>query len=185
MSTASLRLPYNDISARQEAFSRAYIHAVVAVAGCWIAAPQPDNDKIDWMVGSRVRGTKFTKPNIAIQAKCLLGESAEGDDTAYVLDIDTYDNLRDNFVSSPRILVVVRVPRDFPNWLLQEESQLVLRHCAYWLSLKGLPDVPNSATRTVHLPRANVFSPLSLQAMMVRASNGEDLEGLAEAEKLA
>ncbi|WP_313593565.1 DUF4365 domain-containing protein [Agrobacterium cavarae] len=184
MSSASLQLPFNDITARQEAFSSAYIQAVAAVAGCSIASPKPDNDKIDWWIGSRVRGTKFTKPQIHVQVKCLLSQVAVGEHTSYDLDIDTYDNLRDSRVSSPRILVVVLAPKDFPDWLKQDEERLALCHCAYWLSLKGEPDVPNKTTKTVHLSRSNVFSPRALQAMMVRASNGEDLAGVTDAEDL-
>ncbi|MBB3298099.1 MULTISPECIES: DUF4365 domain-containing protein [Rhizobium] len=185
MSSTSLKRPYSDITARQEAYSGAYIQAVAAVAGCSIASPKPDNDKIDWWVSSRVRGTTFTKPQIHIQAKCFLNAAAKGEHTSYTLDIDTYDNLRDERVSSPRILVVVLVPNDFPDWLLQDEAQLALRHCAYWVSLKGAPEILNQATRTVHLPRTNIFSPRTLQAMMVRASNGEDLAGVTDAEELA
>ena len=185
MSSTSLLKPYNDVTARQEAFSDAYIQAVAAVAGCSISSPRPDNDKIDWLIGSRVRGTKFTKPLIAIQAKCLLSLSAAGEHTPYTLDIDTYDNLRDEFVSNPRILVVVLAPKNIPEWLMQDEKQLVLSHCGYWLSLKGEPEVSNQATKTVHLPRTNIFSPKTLQAMMVRASNGEDIAGVIAQEELA
>ncbi|ANL70606.1 hypothetical protein AMC83_CH00572 [Rhizobium phaseoli] len=184
MSSASLLRPFSDISARQEAFSRAYIRAVAAVAGCTVATPETDNDKVDWMISSRVRGTKFTKPQINLQAKCLLGGAAEGERISYSLDIDTYDNLRDQQVTNPRILVVVLAPIHPEDWIIQDEAQLVLKHCAYWLSLKGEPDVPNSASKTVYLPRLNIFTPKVLQAMMSRTSNGEDLAGVSGVEEL-
>lgn len=157
---------------------------MAAAAGCSIASPRPDNDKLDWLIGSRVRGTKFTKPFVAVQAKCLLSPVAEGEHTAYTLDIETYDNLRDEQVSIPRILVVVLAPRSLSNWLAQSEQQLAMSHCGYWLSLKGLPEIPDQDSRVVHLPRLNVFSPLSLQSMMTRISNGEDLSSVVDADEL-
>lgn len=184
MSSASLQRPYNDVTARQEAFSSAYIQAVAAVAGCSIASPKPDNDKLDWLIGSRVRGLKFTKPYLCVQAKCLLSGLAEGEHIPYSLDIETYDNLRDEQVSIPRILVVVLAPKSFSKWLVQSEQQLAMSHCGYWLSLKGLPEFPEQDSRVVHLPRLNVFSPLSLQSMMTRISNGEDLSSVVDADEL-
>jgi hypothetical protein len=66
-------------------------------------------------------------------------------------------------------------PEDIANWIFQDAAQLVLRYSAYWLSLKGAPDVSGQATKTVHLPHSNMFTPKALQEMMVKASNGVDL----------
>ena len=89
MSSASILRPYNDVTARQEAFSSAYIQAVAAVAGCSISSPRADIDKIDGLLGSRVRGTRFTTPMIAVQANSLLSSAAEGEHTSSALDIET------------------------------------------------------------------------------------------------
>jgi len=37
----------------------------------------------------------------------------------------------------PRILVVVTVPAVAQEWLSQSEEEMVLRHCGYWISLRG------------------------------------------------
>lgn len=174
MVSPSFMKPYSDISARQEAFSRSYIRAVVSIAGCAVASPETDNDKVDLTVSSRVKGTKFTKPKIDIQAKCRLGDLSLTDPISYKLDMDTYDSLRDPMVANPRILVVVLVPELAELWAIQDETQLALRHCGYWLSLRGLDEVTGQETKTIHIPRANVFTPHTLQAMMVHASNGAD-----------
>lgn len=185
MIAPSFLLPYGDISSRQEAFAQTYIHAVVAVAGCSIAVPVPDNNKTDFWVGSRVKGSQRTQPQIHIQSKCLLSAPASKDPISYQLDIDTYDSLRDPLVANPRILVVVLTPNDISNWIMQDEANLVLKHCAYWVSLKDAPEVLDQASRVVHIPRGNVFTPKALQAMMVHTSNGEDLNAITMAEELA
>ena len=104
--------PYAHITHRQEYFSGAYIRALCAVTGCGIESTTLDNDKIDYIISSRVRGTVRTKPKIDVQAKCRMGPPASTDPITYALDLATYDSLRDPLVSNPRILVVVLIPED-------------------------------------------------------------------------
>lgn len=164
--------PYSAQSARQEAFAASYIRAVIAIAGCSVARPETDDDKIDFIATSRVRGSAFNKPKIDIQSKCKIGDLPVGDPLSYQLDIETYDNLRDPQVTNPRILVVVFAPHHIDEWTVQKEEQLAMRHCGFWTSLSGEPEVTGQASKAVHLPRANIFTPHALQAMMVNASNG-------------
>lgn len=176
MPGSSFTQPYSHVSARQDAFSLAYVRAVAAVAGCSVAVPEPDNDKIDLWLGSRVQGTRFTKPQVHIQIKCQMSGLAITDPIPYALDIDTYDSLRDMRVTNPRIIVLVLAPSDLEGWMMQDEAQLALKHCAYWKSLSGAKEVKGQQSKTVYFPRENVFSPRVLQAMMVRASNGENFD---------
>ncbi|WP_422395394.1 DUF4365 domain-containing protein [Methylobacterium bullatum] len=168
--------PYAHITHRQDHFSGAYVRAVCAAVGCGCDSTSLDNDKVDYIVSSRVSGRVRTKPKIDIQTKCQMsGEVTEGDRISYPLDIDTYDNLRDVLVSNPRYLVLVVTPSNVEDWLVQSEQELTFKHCAYWCSLKGLPASENATTQTVYLPRSNIFTPAVLRQMMERASNGEDM----------
>lgn len=164
------------ITHKQEAFSRAYIRAVSAVAGCAVSVPEPDHDKLDFTIYSRHRGTVKTKPKVDIQAKCQLKPAGTlADPIPYVLDLETYDNLRDPMVSDPRILVLVIVPQDENEWLEQSEEEMSLKHCGYWLSLKGAAESTNSTSQTVYIPKQNILSPDCLTEMMQKISNGIDL----------
>jgi hypothetical protein len=167
--------PYAAISHRQDAISGAYIRAVCAVAGCGVESITLDNDKVDYLVRSRVNGILRSKPQIDIQAKCQMSGRAATDPISYSLDLETYDSLRDVLVCNPRILVLVLVPNEIKEWMTQSEHALTLRHCAYWVSLKGLPDSTNSSTQTVYIPRKNVFDPQILQAMMNKTADGLEL----------
>jgi hypothetical protein len=167
--------PYAAIPHRQEAFSEAYIRAICAVAGCGIDKNSLDNDKIDFTVNCRVRGKVKTKPKLDIQAKCEISGAATTDLISYVLDIETYENLRDPTVAVPRVLVLLVSPADHACWIKQTEAELAIKHCAYWMSLVGLPESKNATSQTVHLPRHNVFSPNALHSMLEKISNGEPL----------
>jgi hypothetical protein len=172
---ASLVEPYAATSHRQDAFSGAYIRAICAAAGCGVEAVTLDNDKIDYLVRSRVRGSVRSKPQIDFQAKCEMSGEATENPVPYSLDLETYDNLRDPGVCIPRVLLLIRVPRDVEMWLNQTENELRLNHCAYWLSLKGAPASENTTSQTVYFPRENVFGISALQSMMVRTANGRDI----------
>lgn len=164
------------ITVRQEDFARAYIRTICAVSGCGVqdAPTALEHDKIDLTVFSTVSGTIRSKPTIQIQTKCQRVEQILEVTRAYSLDIDTYNNLRDPKLSNPRILVVVYVPQDVGDWIAQSPAELIMRYCAYWLSLKGEPEVPNQTAKTVYLQPGNVFTPEALAAMMRDTSNGVD-----------
>lgn len=168
--------PYASLAHRQNGFAISYIRAVISVAGCSLAVPEPDIDKVDVVAMSRRRGKVFSKPSIFMQAKCRLGGVPEGTgDIPYQLDIATYDNLRDPTVTNPRILVVVFVPQFLDDWMLQDEKQMAMKHCGYWASLLNAPEVVDQGTRVVHLPRTNRLTPHALQAMMTVVSDGGTL----------
>ena len=159
----------------QEAFSRAYIHAVAAAAGFKYGdAPLPDDDHVDVTITSRGPMGLIRSPKVDIQAKCKLG-LPEGDPISYALDAGDYEGLRHPDYGSPRILVVVFVPHDVTLWTEHTEEKLMLSYCGYWTCLQGLPQSVNKATVTVHLPRKNAFGVPGLTDLMARIGRKEPL----------
>jgi hypothetical protein len=73
----------------------------------------------------------------------------------------------------PRILVVVRIPDKLADWSEASEDHLLLRHCGYWLSLRGAPDIDNTESKTVHLSRSQLFTVKNLHSLMNRIATGE------------
>jgi hypothetical protein len=87
-------------------------------------------------------------------------------DYAFPLSIKNYNDLRANTLT-PRLLVILNLPGARHGWLSHTVNDLIIRNCAFWLNLKGAPDVGNTTNITVHLPAINVFSPDSLKNLMV------------------
>ncbi|MGE0598666.1 MAG: DUF4365 domain-containing protein [Dehalococcoidia bacterium] len=83
-----------------------------------------------------------------------------------------YDDLRDPGLTSPKILVLLRVPELCSDWFVHGEPEVVMRHSAYWLSLRGAPAVSNRHTVSVRVPRANALTPQTLSSMMNRVGKG-------------
>ena len=109
-----------------------------------------------------------------IQAKSTTRAGGTNDVIQYDLDRHSYDVLRFLTTGNPRILVVLCLPIDESRWCSQSEEELILRHCAYWLSLRGRPPTTNRKSIRLSLPRANVFSAEALRALMSRIKAGEE-----------
>jgi hypothetical protein len=153
---------------RQEAFSRAYVHAVASAAGFkYTDGPLPDDDGVDVTVtASGVMGITRS-PRLDIQLKCKLGRP-DGDPIRYPLRVSDYEGLRHVDYSTPRILVVVFVPDEVDLWTSHTEEGLLLSYCGYWVSLHGAAETLSTTSVTVALPRANTFSVAGLLSIMAR-----------------
>ncbi|MFN6536439.1 MAG: DUF4365 domain-containing protein [Nostoc sp. EkiNYC01] len=163
------------ITQRQEQFSNAYISAVAAVAGYSLYKPGVDDDSIDLGIAAKgsIGGT-IHSPRLELQIKAPFKRNVVGATSmSYPLKKKNYDDLRYTNVYVPRILVVVVLADDISNWLYQCEEQLVIKHCAYWTSLRGEKELPIAQqSKSVHLSRDKIFNAETLKNLMDIISNG-------------
>ena len=151
----------------KERFSLAYINAVAARAGFEVLETQVDIDGIDGLI----RSTVGRRPQIDFQAKSTSQNVLLDDKLVFPLSRKNYDELRAETVN-PRILIVVLLPEKESDWLLVEESGLLMRRCGYWISLRDAPASENTTTVTINLPRTQMFSETQLTTLMSRAQIG-------------
>lgn len=158
-----------DINAQKEQFSQAYVRAIAAVAGFAVAKPEVDDDSIDLSIKSRFHSVR---PQLDVQLKCT--ETLELADTqmGFPLKQKNYLDLSAPDVLVPRILVVLRVPADLTEWIHQDEDQLHMRRCGYWVNLAGFPVTQNDTSTTIQVPRSNRFTADALRNMMSRIADG-------------
>lgn len=50
--------------------------------------------------------------------------------------------------------------------VVQSEAELSIGHCAYWVSLRGMPETQNATTVSIELPRSNQFTVEALSTMI-------------------
>lgn len=163
-----------DLSQRKERFSLAYVQAIAAVGGFTIADTRPDVDKVDLTFALAGGQGTVRSPKLDVQLKCTERDDESANHLSYQLDVDTYRELRGDDRLVPIILVVLVVPGPTSNeWLLQSPDELVMKRCAYYLSLRDHPPKDNSATVTVRLPREQVFSVEALSAILDGIGRGE------------
>lgn len=163
-----------DLAQQKEQFSVAYLRAVAAAAGVTLSRADVDDDSIDWgVVAPGGAGALPARPRVELQLKCTSQDVMHQDHLAYALPLKNYNDLRLIDLVVPRILVVVVVPDAVADWLVQTEDQLVVRRCAYWVSLRGRPDVDNEHSVTVHVPRQQILRPESLQEILSGIQAGQ------------
>lgn len=154
----------NDRKAR---FSLAYISAVAACAGFDVVEPKVDIDSVDGMLLAHYG----RRPRLEFQAKATARDLVGDETVAFPLSLKNYDDLRRDVIV-PRLLILVVLPNQEEEWLSHSEDELILRHCGYWHSLEGEPETENTASVTVHIPRAQRFDPAALQHLMDQANQG-------------
>jgi len=162
---------------RQEGLSRAYVAAIAARCGMSWSSPRPDYG-IDQTLNDIVAYGDYRAESgfkIDVQAKSATRAHLTATHVKHDLERRAYDILRETAVGTPRILVVLVLPKDESLWVAQTEQELTLRHCAYWISLRGVAPSTNRRSVRVEVPRANVFSANTLQELMRRVKRGEPL----------
>ncbi len=164
------------ITTQKEEFSYAYISAVVSVAGySFQIAPRPlDLVGVDVTITGLVSPGSRRRTRLDLQLKCTSQDLLDNESIRYPLEIKNYNELRNtNLDHDPLLLVVVLVPEKVEHWLQQTETELCLKRCAYWVSLRGQASSTNQTNVTVYLPRQNVFSVDALKTLMQRIAGGE------------
>jgi hypothetical protein len=155
---------------RQEALCRAYVRAIAAQAG-WICSEPEQDYGIDLCLRAvRVRGHRHADASgqFDVQLKSTTRATVTDTEVLYDLEVKNYEDLREPGENCPRILVVLVMPEDETQWLSQTVEELVLRHCAYWISLEGHPTTRATATIRIAIPRNNVFSVEAVDGILTR-----------------
>jgi len=162
-------LPRNQ---RMELLSRAYVRAVAAHAGFTC-----DDVESDFGVDLAIRAVEWENGgyhdlgvvlDVQLKSTTIAGVRFADTEVFYELPVRNYRHLRKETKNGlRRVLVLYLMPVDETSWLSQDRDGITLHHCCYYLSLKGFPETANQNTVTVTIPRANMFSPNSLQYVLL------------------
>jgi hypothetical protein len=158
-------LPRNQ---RQEALSRAYVRAVAAQAGVICSEPEYDFGIDLCLRAVAVRGHRHfdVSGQVDLQVKSTTRAGVTKTGIVYDLEVQNYGDLREEGYNCPRLLVVFVMPEDEGRWLTQSPEELILRHCAYWVSLAGSPTTTSTTTVRVTIPPANIFTAETVRSVM-------------------
>lgn len=163
----------------EEELSLAYLHAVCARArvSCFAAPRQLDNDGIDALLKARFPQADYPQTEDAyleVQMKATKKQpSDDGENFSYWLQgHKRYEVLRRENRQLARVLVVLFLPEDDAQWLSFSQEDLILRRCAYWVSLWGAPMVDSETGANVKMPKGQSFSPENLEQLMLELSLG-------------
>jgi hypothetical protein len=167
-------LPRNQ---RQEALCRAYVRAIAAQAGV-ICGDIVQDFGIDMFlrgVEHQEQAYRDTGPQIDLQLKSTTRAEVKEPEVVYDLEVRAYNLLRLPVRERPRLLVLLVLPEDETQWLSQSVEELILRRCAYWVTLQGAELTTNQTTVRIRIPTTNAFSVEAVQAMLRALSEGKTL----------
>lgn len=168
----------NDVEAE---LSYAYVHAIAAKAGvaCQCTTRTADNMGIDaslHIVKDFGEGATLTELSINLQLKATVAKPSLRDGRlSYSLDLASYNKLRQTTIYPRRFLVVLFLPAERNDWLVHSQDHLVVRRCAYWVSLTGADASSNTSSQTIYLPESQLFSPDALLTLLGRVAREEEL----------
>lgn len=166
----------NDI---KETLSRAYVTSVAASMGLSVEGIAMDRDSIDCVIRSRKKFSEdalVEKATLELQLKATSRQELVVEDNyiKFSLPMKNYNDLRATSLS-PRLLVIYLMPQERVDWVRIDIEQIVLKKCAYWYSLKGHPDIQNTASTTIQIPMTQVFDATQLRELFIKAGK---LEGI-------
>jgi hypothetical protein len=160
--------------------SYAYLHAVASYAGfsCCVTNRHLDNQGVDARIdldGRRLADdSRYTSMTLDVQLKATIRElPTESGRFSFSLPIHQYEKLRSPNTANPKLLVVLRLPKDKNEWLTVTTHSLIARRCAYWCSLLGAAQSMNTSEQTVHIPESQALTKKALVEIMTQCSRGE------------
>ncbi|RVK93386.1 DUF4365 domain-containing protein [Sinorhizobium meliloti] len=160
--------------------SYAYIHTIASRAGmsCKVAGRHDDNAGVDAEItgwGPFPGGGFIDEVDLKVQLKATVKQPpVVGDCFSYNFKgIKQYDDLRKETTAAPRILVVLFLPAQEEEWIAHSEGALLLRKCAYWVSLRGAKASSNETSQTVYIPKKQRFDVKGLRDLMASISRNE------------
>lgn len=139
---------------QKERFSAAFVEAIASAAGLTVSEPTPDIESIDFTLGR----PDAASARLDLQLKCSAATDADEEAIPFSIPVKNYDELRTENSMVPRILVAVLVPEASDQWLEMNDARMLLRHCAYWMSLEGREAVDNEHNTTVKIPVSQQFT---------------------------
>ncbi len=170
----------NDIESE---LSYAYLHAVASKAkmSCSFGNRHDDNNGVDAKlsaIGPFDGGGYLNDISMNIQLKATKSTPTfVGDYISYLIQgIKRYDELRLTNLFTPRFLVVLFLDEVSDNWLQITADQLIIKKCAYWVSLRGAPDSTNGTGQTIYIPKENLLTPSALHTIASTLSRKEKID---------
>lgn len=156
------------MTARQEQFSLGFLQMVVAAAGCSIKTHATDYDGVDITIAASTEYEKYYSPQLELQVKCTTQHSLlTADHLAWSLKRDQFCKLTNPKRFIPAALGVLVIPEDPDRLLDLSEAGFASSSRMYWDYAVNLGDIEDGkASRTVRLPRSNLFDVGALKGIM-------------------
>ncbi|RBI74013.1 DUF4365 domain-containing protein [Roseovarius sp. TE539] len=148
---------------KKEQLSFVYASAVATACGYTFSTQNLDRDSTDITISSR----SSRRASIAFQLKCTSSPDWDEDVLKYQLKAKNYNDLVAPR-QTPLLLLVMELPPEPEDWLSISREQLVLKRCAWWVSIIGQPET-DKGSKQVRIPRSNLFGIDAMQELIKKS----------------
>lgn len=166
----------------KEQLSRAFVRAISANAGFILRKYEVDyglDGKFsDVVYEEDCTGHKRYSENgfgIDFQLKATTNIVPKDGYLIYDLEAKNYNDLVKTCVGTPRILIVYSMPKDRNQWLEISQQAIILKKCAWWCSLKGLPSTKNNIKKRIKIPDSQLLTTQELSRLINLVKGGAEL----------
>ncbi|MEQ1637327.1 MAG: DUF4365 domain-containing protein [Methylococcales bacterium] len=164
--------------------SYAYLHAVASAKGinCQPLNRHADNRCRDALLTcyEHFEGSYKEEIDLKVQLKATIHEPSNSEShlSYFFKGLNQYDFLRQETKGQYRLLIVLFLPSNKEEWLNVSPDQLILKNCAYWVSLRGAGASENLTGTTVYLPKKQTLTPDNLLSIFEKLSRNDSLNYL-------
>lgn len=148
------------MSARQENISLAFTRLVTYSAGCAVKTHDTDYEGVDLTITSSADYARYCGVEFELQLKATTQHRYLTEThMAWPMKMKPYRKLVKSKRYIRAYLGVLLLPEDAKTWVTVDESRLITEGRMYWEAAALFPPAPEDAglTKTVHLPRSNLF----------------------------
>lgn len=162
---------------KQEDLGQAYVRAVIAKAGFNLSSDNHDYGYDGTVKDVVNRGGRYVNTGFGFdyQLKSSSNVTFNGDHLVYDLESKNYNDLTDEEGLFPKVLILFVLPKDEAEWLTVTSDEMILKRCAWWCSLKGLPQTGNNSTKRISIPINQIFTPSAAIEIMEKVKGGKEL----------
>lgn len=160
----------------KEQLSVAYAQAISAYAGLSF-----QEYSSDYGLDARINDIQYSSDRkrywqtgfgIDIQLKATINAKIKSGIIIYDLEVKNYKDLIQLNIGTPRILILFVLPKNRNDWVQVSCNEMKLEKCAYWCSLKGLPDTKNGQKVRIKIPETQVLTAEELVRLMDMVKRG-------------
>lgn len=161
----------------KEVISTSYVRAIAGYAGLNFEEHDKDYGIDGTFSGIKIIGKRYISDGFKLdfQLKASINIDIQDEFIKYDLESKTYNDLVDEDIGTPRILILYKFPKEKDDWIKVNEESTVFKDCAWWCSLRGKSKTNNKSRITIKIPRNQRLDEKSLKELMNKVRKGECL----------
>lgn len=166
-------------SHKQELLHRAYVSAVVAIAGLKLTWGEPEygvdcsmQDVKTFVTPRGIKRNEVSGPILQFQLKSTVRWELRRNQIIYDMEADAYNKLVD---SEGRLLILYCLPDNINDRICVKEEELILKKCCYWFHVTG--SLCGKTQKRIYIPSDQLFIPSCLRELLLQLKLGRFSHG--------